>query len=155
MIEALNGFTRALLILNFRVFAVLFFLLYPILKLVWGILKRPWLRDPIIQGVALTLAPLRDLRHRIPEKSSIENEADRGSPRLLPAPSPPKRDINLATVEELRGIEGVGFVRALEIVEYRERFGQYRRMEELGLIRGIGAQTLKLLSETYEAIPSS
>jgi competence protein ComEA len=69
---------------------------------------------------------------------------------MLPPPSPPRDDLNQATVEDLKQVEGVGFVRALEIVEYRDRFGDYRRVEELGMIPGIGAKTLQLIAERFE-----
>ena len=121
-------------------------------KLTLGFLP-PWFLEPIISGVKLTLSPLRDLRERIEFGVQLENDPGQNATLLLPSPAKPKRDINQATVEELRMIEGVGFVRALEIVEYRDRFGDYRRMEELGLIKGVGAQTLRLLSEIFEVRP--
>ena len=127
-----------------------FLLLYPLFKLTLSVFCRPWFLEPIISGIKLTLSPLRDLRDRIEIGGQLESDHDRQVTLLLPPPAKPKRDINQATVEELRMIEGVGFVRALEIVEYRDRFGDYRRMEELGLIKGVGAQTLRVLSEIFE-----
>ena len=141
---------RGLLLLFFRVYGVCFLLVYPLCKLTFGLFSRPWFIDPITHGIKLTLSPLRDLRQRVNLHRQVGEMTGERPQLLLPAPSPPKRDINQATVEELRLMEGVGFVRALEIVEYRERFGDYRRMEELGLIKGVGAQTMRLLSETFE-----
>lgn len=150
MIIALGKCARALLLLFFRVSGVSFLLIYPILRLSGRLLNRPWLIDPIIQGLHLVLEPLKEFNQKVLGSTLDFDQEHEGSILLLPAPSPPKRDINQATVEELRAIEGVGFVRALEIVEYRERFGDYRRLEELGLIKGVGSQTLKILSNQYE-----
>jgi competence ComEA-like helix-hairpin-helix protein len=111
------------------------------------ILWRPWIIGSITQGVHLTLAPLRSLSDRLEPIERLESEQEI---LLLPAPSPPKRDLNRATVEELRQVEGVGFVRALEIVEYRERYGDYRRLEELGMIPGVGSKTFQLIAERFE-----
>lgn len=147
MMIVFGKFIRALLILFFRISGVSFLIGYPVCKFSWKMVNRPWLFNPITQGIQLMLEPLKDLSDRV--YISRLTEITQGA-LLLPAPPPPKGDINLATVEQLRSIEGVGFVRALDIVEYRERFGEYRRIEELGLIQGIGSQTLRLIFEQYE-----
>ena len=150
MFIAFGKSIRALFILFFRVSGVSFLLLYPLFRVSIKLFNRPWLLDPITQGIMLVLEPLKDLNQKVCNSALDFDQDIERSILLLPAPSPPKKDINQATVEELRAIEGVGFVRALEIVEYRDRFGDYRRLEELGLIKGIGAQTLKILSMQYE-----
>ena len=142
------------LILLFRIASVLFLLGYPLIKVAWRLATRPWLFEPISQGIHLTFTPLRHLSARVytqsltqADTSSYEIERET---LLLPPPDPSKSDLNDATVEELRVVEGVGFVKALEIVEYRERYGDYRRIEELGMIPGIGAKTLHVLSAQFE-----
>ena len=146
----LSRFIKGILILNFRLGSGLFLLSYPLISFGIKIVKQPWFISPIVQGFVLALEPLKNLGQKL---NQIEEDSSPGldghKVLLLPAPKP-KKDINQASVEELRDIEGVGFVRALEIVEYRERFGHYRRMEELGLIRGVGSQTLRVLCESYE-----
>ena len=138
------------LILCFRIASVLFLLGYPLVKFAWRLITRPWLIGSIIQGVHLTLAPLRHLAIQVHDQPrAMTDEITQETPRLV-APDSPKADLNDATVEELRVIDGVGFVRALEIVEYRERYGHYRRIEELGMIPGIGAKTLHVLAERFE-----
>jgi competence protein ComEA len=42
-----------------------------------------------------------------------------------------KVDVNSANVEELRSIEGIGAERAQEIVEWREKYGRFRDVNEL------------------------
>ena len=51
-------------------------------------------------------------------------------------------DINLATVEELMKLTGIGEVIASRIVNYREENGQFMAVEELTLIPGIGYKIL-------------
>ena len=126
---------------------MLFLLAYPLVKLVWKVASQPWLIGYLTQGVGLTFAPLRQLAERVHEP----DRALTAQGLFLPPPvESPKGDLNCATVDELRIIEGIGFVKALEIVEYRERFGDYRRIEELGMIPGIGSKTLHLLAERFE-----
>ncbi|MDD6565046.1 MAG: ComEA family DNA-binding protein [Clostridiales bacterium] len=47
-------------------------------------------------------------------------------------------DINTATVDELDAIDGIGPKTAQHIVEYREANGEFRAIEELTLVKGIG-----------------
>jgi competence protein ComEA len=47
------------------------------------------------------------------------------------APEPKQVDINGANVEELRAVEGIGAERAQEIVEYREKYGRIKDLNEL------------------------
>jgi competence protein ComEA len=47
------------------------------------------------------------------------------------APEPDQVDINGANVEELRAVEGIGAERAQEIVEYREKYGRIKNLNEL------------------------
>ena len=46
-------------------------------------------------------------------------------------------NINTAPAAELERIPHIGAKKALEIIEYRERFGVFRRTEHLMLVRGI------------------
>jgi len=46
-------------------------------------------------------------------------------------PEPAKVDVNHATIEELRSVEGIGADRAQEIVEWREKNGPIRNLNEL------------------------
>jgi competence protein ComEA len=47
------------------------------------------------------------------------------------APDAPKVDVNSANVEELRSIEGIGAERAQEIIDWREKYGRFRDLNEL------------------------
>ena len=53
--------------------------------------------------------------------------------------------LNDATIEELRRLPGVGPKRAMAIVELRTKVGQFRQIEDLLRVKGIGRATLKKL----------
>jgi competence protein ComEA len=58
-------------------------------------------------------------------------------PKVLP---PTVLDINRADGDALQGLPGVGPTLARRIVAYREAHGQFRRVEELMEVPGIGAK---------------
>ena len=68
------------------------------------------------------------------DKSDIENKSHYDDEGRL--------DINLATIEELMELKGIGEVLAPRIVNYREERGQFMAVEELALDPGIGYKKL-------------
>jgi len=53
-------------------------------------------------------------------------------------------DLNSAdAVSIAAALEGVGMVKAQEIVAHRELFGKFRSIDELAEVRGIGAATVE------------
>ena len=53
-------------------------------------------------------------------------------------------DINAANATAIAAaLEGVGMVKAQEIVAYREMFGKFRSVDELADVQGIGAVTVE------------
>jgi competence protein ComEA len=54
--------------------------------------------------------------------------------------------VNAATAEELEQLPRVGPSLARRIVAYREEHGAYRSIDDLRLVRGIGAATAALLA---------
>lgn len=75
------------------------------------------------------------------DKSDIENKSHYDDEGRL--------DINLATIEELMELKGIGEVLAPRIVNYREENGQFMAVEELTLVPGIG---YKILNNNREYI---
>lgn len=53
-----------------------------------------------------------------------------------------KIDINTATVEELVTLERIGPALAQRIIQYREKSGAFKNIDDLLLIKGIGPKTL-------------
>jgi competence ComEA-like helix-hairpin-helix protein len=54
-----------------------------------------------------------------------------------------KININLAGVEELQSLPGIGVVTAKRIVDYRKKNPPFRKIEELLIIRGISKNRLE------------
>lgn len=52
-------------------------------------------------------------------------------------------NINRASAEELTALPGIGEVKAKAIVSYRERYGSFKRIEDLLQVQGIGSATLE------------
>ena len=61
------------------------------------------------------------------------------------APDAPAVDLNRATVEQLDALPGVGPAIAQRIVEFREKHGPFRRVEDLLKVKGIGEKSLDKL----------
>jgi competence protein ComEA len=59
---------------------------------------------------------------------TVRVSADKAPPT---APETEKVDVNVANVEELRTVEGIGAERAQEIIQYREENGPIRDLAEL------------------------
>ena len=56
-------------------------------------------------------------------------------------------DINTASQADLESIKGLGPVKAKAIIEYRNKYGMFKSVEELANVKGIGAGILKQLGD--------
>jgi len=56
-------------------------------------------------------------------------------------------DINTATVDELDTLDGIGSKTAVKIVEYREKYGEFKTKDELCNVSGIGHYTLDKIKD--------
>jgi competence protein ComEA len=54
-----------------------------------------------------------------------------------------KIDLNRATAEQLEEIPGIGPALARRIVEFRDKEGPFRRIEDLMKVRGIGEKSFQ------------
>jgi competence protein ComEA len=59
-------------------------------------------------------------------------------------------NLNTATLAELETLPGVGPVLARRIVEFREKKGGFRRVEELLVIPGISEKKWRVIKERVE-----
>jgi competence protein ComEA len=59
-------------------------------------------------------------------------------------------NLNTATLTELETLPGVGPVLARRIVEFRQKKGGFRRVEELLVIPGISERKWKLIKDKVE-----
>jgi len=62
------------------------------------------------------------------EKSAAESKA-------------PLLNLNTATQEQLEGLPGIGKVTAQRILEYRQKSGGFKKIEELMNVKGIGEKS--------------
>jgi competence protein ComEA len=54
-------------------------------------------------------------------------------------------NINTASAAELTSIQGIGPAKAQSIIEYREKNGTFKTVDDLKLVRGIGDKMLEQL----------
>ncbi len=66
------------------------------------------------------------------------------------APSTGKVNINTASAAELEKLPGIGPTLAQRIVEYREKNGPFRKVEDLRKVKGIGERKFRELRERVE-----
>jgi competence protein ComEA len=59
-----------------------------------------------------------------------------------------KVNINTADVTQLQTLSGVGAKRAQDIIDYRESHGNFKTIEELANVSGIGEKTIEKLKES-------
>lgn len=75
-----------------------------------------------------------------------------------PAPSAAPVNLNTATQAQLETLPGVGAKAAERILEYRQKNGQFRKIEDLMNVKGIGEKSFlklkPLLTVTDKAAPS-
>lgn len=94
------------------------------------------LAEPLIDGMKIMI-PRRD------KNILFENENFSGNSLQ----SAEKININVASIQELEALTGVGPATANKIVEYREKTGRFKSIEEIKNIQGIGEKKFESLKE--------
>jgi len=75
-------------------------------------------------------------------------------PSQASRPAAATLNINTATIADLQKLPGIGAATAARIVEYRQKNGPFRKIEELMNVRGIGEKSfLKLKPLVNAAAP--
>lgn len=67
--------------------------------------------------------------------------------------TPPRLDLNRATLDELCALPGIGRLRARRILSLRESMGRFAAVSDLSEVKGIGAQTLEQLVALVTVAP--
>ena len=62
-------------------------------------------------------------------------------------PTGDKININTATLEQLKSLDGIGDVKAQAIIDYREKNGGFKRIEDIIAVKGIGDKTYANLKD--------
>jgi competence protein ComEA len=76
----------------------------------------------------------------------------RQTPKPVPADAP-VINLNSATAAELEKLPGVGPATAARIVEYRQKNGAFKKVEDLMNVRGIGEKTFLSLKPLITVAP--
>ena len=58
-------------------------------------------------------------------------------------------DLNIATIEQLEAVKGVGHDRAKNILDYKKEHGNFTTMEQLEAVNGVGKVRLDALNEAF------
>lgn len=95
--------------------------------------------------VAATLA--------VPAPSPHDPLAQEPPPRTT-AERPAPLNLNAATEAQLEALPGIGAATAARIVEYRKKNGQFKKVEELMNVKGIGEKSFLKLKALITVAPS-
>lgn len=60
-----------------------------------------------------------------------------------------KLDINTASLEQLEAIQGVGHDTATNILAYKEEHGEFKTLDDLEQVKGVGKVRLEALREAF------
>jgi competence protein ComEA len=82
-----------------------------------------------------------------PNPTALREANDQQPPSGITPQNSRAININTATANELETLPGIGKGLAERIIEHRERFGPFRRIEHLIVVRGISDRRFRALRE--------
>lgn len=89
-----------------------------------------------------------------PPPSPARKTAQAQKPADAPKPATATPlNINTATVADLQKLPGIGAATATRIIEYRQKNGPFKKVEELMNVRGIGEKSFLKLKPLISATP--
>lgn len=97
------------------------------------------IRSLVVLLTLVLLAPVSPLHASAPQENST------AASKLL--------DLNAATIPELETLPGVGARTAQRIVEYREKNGGFKKIEDLMNVQGIGEKSFLRLKPLITVTP--
>ena len=84
-------------------------------------------------------------QNEIPNDACIEDNSTTSTSKVIDGSI--KVSINTATLEELMQLPGIGETKAKAIIEYRNKVGSFKNIEELKEVNGIGDSTFDDIKE--------
>ncbi|MCR4375416.1 MAG: ComEA family DNA-binding protein [Acidobacteria bacterium] len=87
------------------------------------------------------------------QERSVQGQPGQTSKPAKTVPAPASININTATAVELEALPGVGAATAARILEYRQKNGGFKKIEELMNVRGIGEKTFLNLKALIVVAP--
>ena len=104
----------------------------------------------------LTVVTLVSLGGVVHPAHAVQGQPAAPRPAAKPAASVAMVNINTASVAELDALPGVGSKTAALIIEYRQKNGPFKKIEELMNVRGVGEKNfLKLRAQISVGAPKA
>ena len=104
----------------------------------------------------LTVVTLVSLGGVVHPAHAVQGQPAAPRPAAKPAASVATVNINTASVAELDALPGVGSKTAALIIEYRQKNGPFKKIEELMNVRGVGEKNfLKLRAQISVGAPKA
>lgn len=85
----------------------------------------------------------------IPNKNETKLNATLTNQSNLDTSESIKVNLNTANERELLNVPGIGPTKVKEIIKYREKKGQFNKVEDLKQVRGIGGKTFEKLKDYF------
>ena len=106
-----------------------------------GVQRKREIAQPDIERKIVVSPTPRELQSPIDKKEEEE--------KVVVENDPVVNYINEADKEGLMELPGIGKVLADRIIEYRERHGKFKRLEELKAVNGIGDKTIEKIKSAF------